>query len=212
MQTERGSLEDYVQRLQKKDKRLLDFITAETPEEFDQAFDWLLEKAVTHIEQNKIYYQASAEDAISSVFVARISAVGVIVAEQQYSNGHVDITIEAQCDKATWRKLGEAKIYDGPAYHMKGLKQLLGRYTTGRECCGLMIEYVRLANVAGLIKKIRDEMDEKCPMAQLGATKDYPLKWSFLSTHMHSSGEALDVAHVACNLFIEERAVGVAAT
>ena len=97
-------------------------------------------------------------------------------------------------------KLGEAKIYDGPEYHLDGLKQLLGRYTTGREGRGLLIVYFRKADIAGLVKKLRTQMDSDLPCAQQGKTTDHVLKWSFLSTHALKSGDNHEVGHIGCNL------------
>jgi hypothetical protein len=103
----------------------------------------------------------------------------------------------------TRKKLGEAKIYDGPDYHIKGLQQLLGRYTTGKEGRGMLIVYFRKKNIAGLVKKLREKMDTDLPLSQQGPTCDHLIKWSFLSQHGHSSGETLEVGHIGCNLYIE---------
>jgi hypothetical protein len=101
------------------------------------------------------------------------------------------------------KKLGEAKIYDGPEYHLKGLQQLLGRYTTGREGRGMLIVYVRKKNIASLIKKLREKMDADLPCQQQGEATDHAIKWSFITKHAHSCGENLEVGHIGCNLFIE---------
>ena len=69
--------------------------------------------------------------------------------------------------------LGEAKIYDGPSYHVNGLGQLLNRYVTGRECRNLMIVYVRKKDIKGLMEKLRKRLDEDLPVAQVGATIDH---------------------------------------
>jgi len=99
------------------------------------------------------------------------------------------------------KKLGEAKIYNGAEYHFQGLLQLLGRYTTGREGRGLLIVYFRKKDISGLVKKLRQRMDTDRPCGQLDEATDHVHRWSFLSTHTHSSGEQLQVCHVGCNLF-----------
>jgi hypothetical protein len=124
------------------------------------------------------------------------------VTQETNSNGHVDLTIEAD-DCVPPRKKAEAKIYSGPEYDTQGLEQLLGRYTTGREGRGLLIEYVRKRNIAGLVEKLRKKMDDERPQKQKGPTTAHPLKWSFITTHGHASGEDLQVGHVGCNLYIE---------
>ncbi|MBC6945399.1 MAG: hypothetical protein DWB47_08020 [Gammaproteobacteria bacterium] len=65
-----------------------------------------------------------------------------------------------------------------------------------------MIVYVRKANIADLVVKLRKHMDSKLPLLQQGATQDYTLKWSFLSTHKHSCGDDLQVSHILCNLHV----------
>src|SRR5262249_38209128 len=131
---------------------------------------------------------------------------GLTVLQEGHSNGHVDLIIEADHCMPMRRKLAEAKIYDGPAYHFKGLRQLLGRYTTGREGPGLLIVYVKKAGIAELIKKLRNAMDTDLPLKQQRPTEDYALKWSFLSVHGHSSGEDVQVGHVGCNLYVDDSA------
>jgi hypothetical protein len=101
------------------------------------------------------------------------------------------------------RKLGEAKIYSGPAYHEKGLRQLIDRYSTGRESRGLLLNYVRKSDIAEVIKTLRQSLDTNLPLRQKGPTQDHKLKWSFSSVHGHSSGEDLAVDHVGCNLYVK---------
>jgi hypothetical protein len=118
------------------------------------------------------------------------------------SNGHVDLTIEADHCTPPRRRVGEAKIYRGPAYHIEGLKQLLNRYTTGREGRGLLIVYFRNRDISGLVAKLRRAMDDMLPCEQRGKTGDHTLKWSFLSIHGHSCGDDVQVGHVGCNLHV----------
>jgi len=141
------------------------------------------------------------ETGLTAVLVASLSVPGLNITQESHYNGHVDFTIEADHCLPPRIKLGEAKIYDGPVYHFKGLTQLLGRYSTGNEGRGLLITYVQKKDIAGLIKKLRLAMDNDLPMSQKDKTKDHILKWSFISTHKHCSGEDLEVCHIGCNLY-----------
>jgi hypothetical protein len=114
----------------------------------------------------------------------------------------VDLTIEGDHCSPPRRKLAEAKIYDGPAYHIAGLEQLLGRYTTGREGRGLLIEYVRNSNIKEIVESLRERMDLDLPFQQTKKSEDLTLKWSFQTEHLHSSGEKLPVGHIGCNLHV----------
>jgi hypothetical protein len=197
-----GSIIDLVERIQRKGTRPLDLFTAETEEEFENSFDAWLERAVIGLEGNKINFKKLDEEGLSAALALALMMPGLNVTQETNSNGHVDLTIEVGFCPPMRRKLGEAKIYAGPAYHIKGLHQLLGRYTTGREGRGLLIVYVKKANVAGLMKGLRDEMDKERPEQQKGSAKDHSMKWSFISVHGHSCGEDLEVGHIGCNLFV----------
>lgn len=180
----------------------LDLMAAQSDAEFESAFDVLLEKALHHLESNSKNFAALDENGLTAVLAAALSVPGLTVCQEANSNGHVDITIHADHCFPMRKKLGEAKIYSGPEYHLQGLSQLLGRYTTGHETRGLVIAYVRQQNIKGLVDKIRARMDADLPQHQQGKTMDHPCKWSFLSRHLHSSGEVLEVGHASCNLHV----------
>jgi hypothetical protein len=182
---------------------LLDILTAQNNEQFEKAFELILEQAITSLERDKVNLSQLNEDALSGILVLAFNMAGLPTTRETHSNGHVDLTIDVGVGGPMRRKLGEAKIYDGPGYHVKGLDQLLKRYSTGRESRGLLIVYVKQANIAGLIKKLRDKMDSDKPLKQQGGTRDNSLRWSFISVHRHSCGEDLQVGHYGCNLYVE---------
>src|SRR5438128_1152903 len=189
----RGSVEDLLERIRRKAPEYLDLVTAETDAEFERAFDAVLEKAVRRLEQNKMHFRQLDEEGLSAALAGSLSVPGLTVTQETNSNGHVDLTIEADHCVPARVKLGEAKIYSGPAYHLKGLVQLLGRYTTGREGRGLLVVYVKKSHISDLIAKLRAKMDSELPEEQIGPTSDYSLRWSFISTHKHSCGDDLEV-------------------
>lgn len=195
-----GSSFDLIERMRRKAPEYVDLLTACTDEDFERAFDALLEKGIMHLESNKKHFEKLDEEGLSSVLCAFLTIPGLTVSQEKHSNGHVDLTIEADHCTPARKKLGEAKIYNGPAYHLSGLMQLLGRYTTGREGRGLLIVYFRKQNIAGLIQTLRERMNAERPLRQQGDTTNHLLRWSFLSTHAHSCGENLEVGHIGCNL------------
>lgn len=203
MSSPTGSALDFVEILKRKAPEYLDLLTAENDEDFGRAFDAVLEKAITQLEKNKKNFENLNEEGLSAVLAAGMSIPGLTVSQEKHSGGHVDLTFEADHCIPARSMLGEAKIYDGPVYHVGGLVQLLGRYTTGREHRGLVIVYVRKKEIKALFEKLRKAMDEDLPLAQVGPTASHILKWSFLSNHTHSCGEDLQVCHVGCNLYIE---------
>ena len=197
-----GSVGDLVDMIQKKAPEYLDLLTAKTDAQFETAFDAVLEMALTHLEKNKKHFEKLDEEGLSAVLAGSMSIPGLTVSQEKHSGGHVDLTFEADHCMPARTKLGEAKIYNGYKYHEGGLFQLLGRYTTGRECRGLLIVYVRKKDIKGLVDKLKSEMDKHQPLGQTGKAADHTLKWSFISMHNHSSGEELYVCHVGCNLHV----------
>jgi hypothetical protein len=191
-----------IELLMRKAPEYLDLMTARTDAEFEAAFDAILGKAIAHLEKNKKNFQTLHEEGLSGVLAAALSMPGLTVTQEAHSNGHVDLTIEAEHRVPARTKLAEAKMYAGFQYHTGGLAQLLGRYTTGREGRGLLIVYVRKKGISGLVRKLRNRMDKDLPLNQQGKTEDHILKWSFISTHAHACGDDLQVGHIGCNLYI----------
>lgn len=204
MNMNKDSAEYLIEVIKRKAPEYLDLLTAQEDEDFEKAFDAILGKAIASLEEDKKNFESLGEDSLSGVLAKALTIPGLTVTRETHSNGHVDITVVADHCMPARKKLGEAKIYDGPEYHFKGLKQLLDRYTTGREGRGFMIVYVRKKDIVGLINKIRERIDSDFPMNQQGKTIDHIFKWSFLSTHTHSCGDDLQVGHIGCNLFISE--------
>ena len=203
MKQDNNSVQALVERLKRKAPEYLDLISAETEEEFEEAFDALLEKAISHLEENSKNFRSLDEEGLSAALAGKLSMPGLTVTQETNSNGHVDLTIEADHCYPQHRKLAEAKIYRTPSYHLAGVKQLLERYTTGREGRGLLIVYVQKKNIKGIMAGLRESMNKDLPHNQISPAQDHKLKWSFLTNHSHSSGEKLLVGHVGCNLYVD---------
>lgn len=201
---ERDNLLELVEMLKRKAPEYLDILTAETDADFETAFDTLLQKSVEGLETNKEHFKTLGEDALSGILSLALTMPGLTVTREAHSNGHVDLTIVANHSIPPRKKLGEAKVWRGPEWHIQGLKQLLDRYTTGREGRGLVIAYVKNRNITDLIKKLREAMDKKRPCEQVADTGDHVLEWSFSSRHAHSCGKTLEVGHIGCNLYTDQ--------
>lgn len=173
------SAKDYFDRLS---PATLDLVTAATEADFDQAFDNWLTRAIHHLETNKQNYRVLGEEGLSAVLAAALSTPEISVTQEQNSNGHVDLTVTLVIPPFRI-KLGEAKIWDGSKYHVKGLNQLISRYTTGRECRGFVISYVRLKDITGLFADLRQYINDEKSCDLHGLCADHNIRWSFLSTH-----------------------------
>jgi hypothetical protein len=204
MNPDRSSLLALYELCMKRVPEFLELVCPENDCDFELAFDSFLARTISNLEANKKDFQNLDENGLSSIITTALSAIpGVTATRETNSNGHVDITMTVDHCMPMRKKLGEAKIYNGPEYHIKGLEQLLGRYTTGREGRGMLIVYFRKRDIAGLVKKLREKMDIELPLLQQGPTSDHLIKWSFLSQHKHSCGDNLEVGHIGCNLYLE---------
>jgi hypothetical protein len=119
---------------------------------------------------------------------------------EENSRGHVDITIKVI--STTRRRLGEAKIYGGYAYHERGIKQLVDRYSTGRERSGYMFCYVKDPDIKRKMDVLLAECDNNRPCKQANAGGAHSCKWAFETIHGHTSGEQLHVVHFGVNLHV----------
>lgn len=197
-----ASLADLLEQIQTIDPNYLQMLTATEPCKFEEAFCRFLEKSLIHLEENGKNFESLNEEGLSAVLAAALKMPGVTVSTEKNSNGHVDITVEFDRQFPFHKKLMEAKIYDGPAYHIGGMEQLIKFYATGREGRCWMIAYVRQTKIADIVQKLRDRLDADLPHDQDGNTSGLSSKWSFLSQHKHSSGEVIEIGHACCNLHI----------
>lgn len=195
---------ELVRRIERKAPEYFDLLTAESDAEVEEAFNVLLDASLRKLEANRTHFTSLDEEALTAALTLALTVPGITAKQEEHSNGHVDITIDFDHNVPARRKLGEAKIDRGPVNHVKGLEQLLNRYTTGRELGGLLIVYVQRPNISGRVKKLREAMDGSKPHRQKGTTRSHVLlKWAFASTHVLTSGDLHEVSHVACNLCTE---------
>ncbi|MBK9925440.1 MAG: hypothetical protein IPP66_09125 [Anaerolineales bacterium] len=80
---------------------------------------------IDHLERNANCLNGLNEDTITAFLTAFLTMLGLRVAQQAHTNGHVNLTIEAEHTPSLGRRIGEVKIYNGPEYHEKGLEQLV---------------------------------------------------------------------------------------
>lgn len=187
--------------LAKRCPETVELLTAVTEAEFDNAFAPWLAQAIHGLETNSKNFAALGETGLVAALVMGLRMPGLTVIQEANSNGHVDLTVSLDHSYPLLNSLGEAKVYDGPELHKKGLAQLMERYMTGREAQCLMLSFVKKKDVAGIAKKLQEDMDESLPSAQQGKSTAISTKWAFKTIHKHPCGELRPVAHYSCNLF-----------
>lgn len=99
-----------------------------------------------------------------------------------------------------WTHVAKAKIYDGPAYLVIAIDQLISRYSTGQQRVRHVIEYFKKTRIAGLITTLRKHADTNLPVSQSGSTKDHSMQWAYTSEHNHLNQQVIQVVHINVNL------------
>lgn len=175
-----------------------------TDEEFDEALEIHIADAVRWLEESANTIGGDSEESLSHQLAGHLSLRKLISATRETNTrGHVDITILVTTTAR--KRLGEAKIYAGYAYHEKGIQQLVERYSTGRERSGYMFCYVKLPDIKGKMEKLQVDCDGCRPCRQSAASIKHRERWAFETHHTHSSGEDLRVVHFGINLYLAPR-------
>jgi len=167
--------------------------------EFSDAVEASLESAIQHMEAGASFNHNRDERALVHELVGCLAGGGLAAQNEAYNNGHVDITV-VHWRHNGWRVLGECKIYHGPAHHLDGCQQLLHRYATGRLPRTFCLDFVKDPDIRQKMQGIREQMDVGRPLNQCAASRNHAMRWAFLTTHRHSSGEDVAILHVGCNV------------
>ncbi len=182
---------------------------AATEEEFCEAVETAVRRGLQRLEdrrkllltatplQNSLLSQAK-ELELSTELADLLTSSGLPTTAETYVNGHVDIVIN-HFERGRFRILGECKMDHGPKHHCKGTTQVLG-YCSGAEERALCIGFCQKPDVNGRMKETRRHFTGPGGCHDVEETKDHHLPWSFLGVHRHSSGESVEVLHIACNL------------
>jgi len=176
--------------------------SARTKEEFDEAFASVVSNCLMDLEKDSKHLAKNDEDGLSTIVCMALNGTNILrVTREQNSNGHVDLTFCAPLCIPVRKALGEAKIYtDYPKYE-GGVKQLVERYSTGREDRALLLLYVKKKGIKTHMERFRSELDKGRPCGQVAKCDDHDARWSFVSSHTHSSGEVVEIWHLGCNLY-----------
>ena len=98
-------------------------------------------------------HRAKITDALEAP-LGELRAASIPATAEEHTNGHVDLTVRHPNGRPL-RYLGECKIWDGVRYPEKGMGQLLEDYSTGRDRRGCCMEFMKTADTAGKLRRLR---------------------------------------------------------
>jgi len=173
--------------LQKYDPDLNGFLNrkfADTKELFVEQLYKDIDDAIHNIENNKHMYQEAhwGEDELTAVLITFLKGRCYDAEHDTQHGGHVDILVKHQLGKFEW--IGEAKLWNGPAYIYGGWIQLNERYGSGtiRDDHGGIILYIKIKNSATKLKDWKDHLCENVAVAEC-TSEDNPLRFKSITNH-----------------------------
>jgi hypothetical protein len=171
---------------------------ARTEEEFCEAVGVAVRHCLQKLEDRRKLLGDSNEVMLSTDLADLLTRGGLPTTAEPNVNGHVDLVV-SHFEADRYRMLGECKLDRGPKYHCEGTTQVLG-YCCGAEKRALCIGFCKKPNVKSRMQDTRRHFEQVADCHSVVETRDHDLPWSFLGTHRHTSGAAVEVLHIACNL------------
>lgn len=161
-----------------------------------------IDDAIHILETQKHMYQKAmwGEDELTSVIITFLKGRSYDAEHDTQHGGHVDIIVKHQYGKFEW--IGEAKLWDGPAYIYDGWIQLNERYGSGtvRDDHGGIIIYVKIKNSADKLGDWQTHLLSK--ITDVAITPDATNSLRFSSSTAHpATARPYKVRHMAVSLF-----------
>lgn len=183
-------------------KGLLKRKFASSHEEFVDQLYVDLDDAMYVLETQKHMYQTAqwGEDELTSVIISFLKGRHYDAEHDTQHGGHIDILVKHQFGKFAW--IGEAKLWNGPAYIYGGCNQLNERYGTGtvRDNHGGIIIYVKIKKSGEKLDDWRKHLQQEVADATIAIDQKNPLR--FMSTTLHpATSQPYYVRHMAVSLF-----------
>lgn len=142
--------------------------------------------------------QGDVEDRLNTDLVLLLRQRGYNANREEDHRGHTDILVRQ--DQHKW--IGEGKIHRSYNDLVKGLRQLLTRYTTGREQYVGLIIYILNQNAKQVMRTWRDRLEKRLECGFHKAYEDPDNSLVFWSLHEHKgSGLELLTRHIGVSLF-----------
>ena len=183
-------------------RRLMRAQAPPSHDEFVKALYRELRSAIRYLEGMAEQLGGDGEEKITSILIASMRGFGFKLTAETRHRGHVDLTAHPELDES-YQWLAEAKVFKGSYEKLtKGMKQLLGRYSSGRDPDAGMIVYMPTEKLVKRLRTWRQRV-EADPVEACTSCKDCGDPFGFVSSHPHSSGSDVRVRHFWANLYFD---------
>ncbi|MDO8985338.1 hypothetical protein [Cypionkella sp.] len=129
----------------------------QTHQERFELIEQVVDQCYRELVEKRQAFHTLGEDQLSLIICSMIAFTGAAVSHDAQIGGHVDIVVRGP-NAFLW--IGEAKIYNGPAYVMGGFEQLSTRYGVAGVGCdrGEIIIYCKQPNATRALVAWRDHL------------------------------------------------------
>lgn len=189
-------LGDYIEKYGQSD--LIDFLARRSPRsssEFIERLSSDIRVILGEIENQADKLQGEGEEKLRDRVLQSLRALGYRASAEEDNRGHTDLLVYSQHVKAKW--IGEAKIHRDYDYLADGLRQLLNRYTSGRESTVGLIIFIFQEKANLIVSRWRAKIQDESLCGFCGDFETVPGdRLDFSSKHVHrSSGFSVSTRH-----------------
>lgn len=195
------SLRSYYEHMQRINPAATEAFMSTTEEDFGNSVIHAVARIVALMEEDATHLNGSHEVKLTTEICRTLKASGIMASAEEYSKGHVDVTI-AHPNGKPFKVIGECKKWRSPSNHVKGCSQVM-KYSTGRHRVTFCMEFFDESGMYDLLSRLKQYFDEKRPLAQLSESEVVTdIRGAFRTIHKHDSGATIEISHMGCNLSV----------
>lgn len=178
--------------------RMMEIKAPKSEEVFIRRLYKELDEIIISVERGRKERCEDEENRLSSEIVNCLKSAGYHSENDPMQGGHVDFLVEPEQNR-TLKWYGEAKIWHGPKYLNDGITQLLSRYASGRQGYLGFVVYFKTDDMVGKMSEWSSHLTKQADVLSIEDSTSTS-KFSFCSTHKHSTGSQIKIQHLAVNV------------
>lgn len=196
-----NSFRTYFEHMQRINPAATEAFLSKTEEDFGNSVIAAVAWVVALMEEDAPHLNGSHEVKLTTEICRTLKASGLPASAEEYSKGHVDVTI-AHPNGKPFKVIGECKKWNSPSNHVKGCGQII-MYSTGRHRVTFCMEFFDKPGMYDFLHRLRQYFDEHKPLIQIAESEEInQIRGAFRTYHQHDSGAVIEISHMGCNLSV----------